>query len=78
MGRGPQRLGQSVNCGTMGDSEHTCAGIWSAIGSSMIHERIARVFVRAVHLRGVALVCAELEWLVAQGSFSCRQKDEMN
>jgi hypothetical protein len=77
MGRGQQRLGQSTICGILGASELTCAVIWDSIGSSMVHERIARVLICAVHRGGVALAFAELELVVAQGSFSCQQRDGM-
>jgi len=43
----------------------------------MIHERIARVFVCAVHRGGVALGVCWVELVVAQGSFSYQQKDQM-
>jgi hypothetical protein len=58
--------------------ELTCAVIWDSIRSPMIHERIARVLISAIHVRGVALVGQELESVVGQGSFVCQQKEEMS
>jgi hypothetical protein len=58
--------------------ELTCTVVWDTTRSSMVHERIARVLISAIHVRGVALVGQELESVVRQGSFVCQQKEEMN
>jgi len=56
----------------------TCAIIGDPFRSSIVHERIARVLVRAIHLRGVALVFAELEAGSQRKLQLPTNKDEMN